>query len=262
MSDYAIIFAGPSLPRQTRPDDPSIIWLPPIKQGELQRAAFERPAIIGVVDGYFEITPTVWHKEILWAMSQGIHVYGGASLGALRAAELYGFGMIGVGRIFAAYRDGVLCDDDEVAVLHGPEELGYPTVTEAMVNIRATLDKAVAAGVQDSWCVPRLTEAGKGLFYKERTWEALLERAAGGSIPPLGLDEFAAWLPQNKVDQKRIDAQMVVAAIREHLRAGVRPLRVSYQFQHTGFHEVALRQLGKTGEGAYQFFDLPTARER
>ena len=34
--------------------------------------------------------------------------------------------MKGIGRIIEDFRDGVLEDDDEVAVLHGPEELGYP----------------------------------------------------------------------------------------------------------------------------------------
>src|SRR4029077_1266006 len=100
------------------------------------------PALIGVIDGYFERVPTVWHKEILWAMAEGIHVYGAASAGALRAAELAGFGMRGIGRVYEDFRDGVLQDDDEVAVLHGPAEVGYPPVTEAMVNIRATLAAA------------------------------------------------------------------------------------------------------------------------
>ena len=45
------------------------------------------------------------------------------------------------------FRDGILTDDDEVAVLHGPEELGYPAVTEAMVNIRATLAAALSMRV-------------------------------------------------------------------------------------------------------------------
>ena len=61
-----------------------------------------RPAVIGIIDGYFEIVPTVWHKEILWAMAQGIHVFGAASIGALRAAELDAFGMRGIGRIYEA----------------------------------------------------------------------------------------------------------------------------------------------------------------
>src|SRR5258707_11235944 len=136
-----VIFAGPWLPPLAAPRVAGLEWRPPVRQGDLYLAALSGPAIIGVIDGYFERVPTVWHKEILWAMAQGIHVYGAASIGALRAAELYPFGMNGVGRIFAAYRDGILTDDDEVAVLHGPEELGYPALTEAMVNIRATLDK-------------------------------------------------------------------------------------------------------------------------
>src|SRR5262249_35596391 len=142
MDMTAVIFAGPSLPPAFRPSDPALCWRPPIRQGELYQAARAHPAIIGVIDGYFEVTPTVWHKEILWAMAQGIHVYGSASIGALRAAELWPFGMTGVGRVFDGYRDGSLTDDDEVAVLHGPEELDYPVVTEAMVNVRATLDQA------------------------------------------------------------------------------------------------------------------------
>jgi hypothetical protein len=174
-------------------------------------------------------------------MAQGIHVYGSASIGALRAAELYPFGMRGVGRIFAAYRDGILCDDDEVAILHGPEELGYPAVTEAMVNIRATLEQAVAENVLDSWLIARLTEIGKALFYKERRWEAILERAAARGLPPMPLDDLAVWLPAGQVDQKRIDALEMIGAIRAHLAAGVTPLTVSYRFQDTGYHRAAVQ---------------------
>ena len=68
----------------------------------------------------------VWHKEILWALPEGVPVFGSASMGALRAAELRGFGMRGVGRIFEAFREGALEDDDEVALAHGPAATGYP----------------------------------------------------------------------------------------------------------------------------------------
>src|SRR5215471_7371164 len=133
----AIIFAGPSLPPAWRPADSRLEWRDPVRQGELYQAARERPVIIGVIDGYFEITPTVWHKEILWAMAQGIHVYGAASIGALRAAELHPYRKTGIVSIFAGYRDGMLSDDDEVAVFHAPKQRGYFPVTEAMVIIRA-----------------------------------------------------------------------------------------------------------------------------
>ena len=241
-SPRAVIFAGPSLPPSTRPSDPALEWCPPVRQGDVYQAALTRPAIIGITDGYFEVTPTVWHKEILWAMAQGIHVYGSASIGALRAAELCPFGMTGVGRVFAAYRDGILTDDDEVAVLHGPEELGYPAVTEAMVNIRATFDRAVAEGVLDCWLVARLTEIGKTLFYKERNWDAILGAAIGRGLPPTPLDQLAVWLRSSGVNQKQIDALEMIAVIREHLTAGVVRLKVSYRFQDTGYHKAATGQ--------------------
>ena len=238
----AVIFAGPSLPPAFRPVDPALEWRPPVKQGEVYEAALARPAIIGIIDGYFEVTPTVWHKEILWAMAQGIHVYGSASIGALRAAELHPFGMVGIGRIFAAYRDGILTDDDEVAVLHGPEELGYPAVTEAMVNIRATLDKAIAEGVLDRGLAAQLTEIGKMLFYKERSWSAILRFATGHDLPPARLDDLAAWLHRGRVDQKRTDTLDMITAILAHLGAGITSLMVSYRFHDTGYHRAATRQ--------------------
>lgn len=239
----AIIFAGPSLPPRLRPCHPSLRWRPPARQGDVYRAALERPAIIGVIDGYFEAVPSVWHKEILWAMAQGIHVYGAASIGALRAAELHPFGMVGIGRIFEAYRDGFLTDDDEVAVLHGPEELGYPALTEAMVNIRPTLDQAVAEGVLDNGLAVRLTEIGKSLFYKERCWDAILQLATSGGLPTTPLERFEAWMQSSCIDQKRIDAWEMIAAIRAFLASSVKRMSISYQFHDTGYHKAAIDQL-------------------
>jgi len=235
----AVIFAGPSLPPRLRPTGPSLSWRPPVRQGELYRAALDRPKIIGVIDGYFEVVPTVWHKEILWAMAQGIHVYGAASIGALRAAELAPFGMNGIGRVFEAFRDGHLIDDDEVAVLHGPEELGYPAVTEAMVDIRATLAAAEHCSVITSALSASLITIAKSLFYKERGYPAILHAAAEQGLPTVPLRDLAAWLTTGKVDQKTLDAISLASAIEAHLRAGVAPLVTTYTFAHTAAWETA-----------------------
>jgi hypothetical protein len=229
----AVIFAGPSLPPRWRPADEELWdWRPPVRQGELYRAALARPDAIGIIDGYFEIVPTVWHKEILWAMAEGIHVFGAASIGALRAAELDVFGMRGIGRMYEDYRDGVLEDDDEVAVLHGPAELGYPPVTEAMVNIRATLAAAVAGGILAPRIAAGLTDIAKGLFYKERSWDAVLENAAS-QWPADPLLAVADWLPHGRVDQKRRDAEAMLAAILTHLASQPGPLKVTYELADT-----------------------------
>jgi hypothetical protein len=229
----AVIFAGPSLPPNARPSDPWLDWRPPVRQGELYRAALERPAIIGVIDGYFETVPTVWHKEILWAMAQGIHVYGAASTGALRAAELDAFGMKGIGRIYEDFRDRVLEDDDEVAVLHGPAELGYPLVSDAMVNIRTTLAAAAVAGVVARDVAAHVTDVAKSLFYKDRTWTVIRGAAVRANVAVSALDVLAAWLPRGTIDQKRRDALAMMDAIRAHRATGVTPLQVTYGFAET-----------------------------
>ena len=247
MSATAIIFAGPSLPPNRRPGDHRLDWRPPVRQGELYRAALARPAAIGVVDGYFEVVPTVWHKEILWAMSAGIHVYGAASIGALRAAELADFGMRGIGRIYAAFRDGVLADDDEVAVLHGPAELGYPPLTEAMVNLRATFDAAASDGVIDADLAARLTGIAKRRFYQERGYEAVLKAAAADGMRPELLRRLADWLPAGRIDQKLADAAAMVAAIGDDLAGGMAPLKVTYRFADTAAWRAARRSVTARG---------------
>src|SRR3954469_15630639 len=134
MSIY--IFTGPTLTAEAVRAELDAVCLPPVAQGDVYRIGLRKPRAIGIIDGYFERLPAVWHKEILWAMSQGIHVFGSASMGALRASELAPFGMEGVGKIFEAYRDGVLEDDDEVAVAHGSSETGYRVLSDATLNIR------------------------------------------------------------------------------------------------------------------------------
>jgi hypothetical protein len=238
----AVIFAGPSMPPPSLPIA-GIEWRPPVRQGDLYLAALSRPGIIGVADGYFEIVPTVWHKEILWAMSQGIHVYGAASIGALRAAELTDFGMKGIGHIYRQFRAGQLTDDDEVAVLHGPAEVGYVQVTDAMVNVRATIDRALQLGIVEPAFATRLVSIGKSLFYKDRTYEAILNAATQQGLAPEAARRFAAWLPREKIDQKRIDANEMLQAITAHIAGGVIPLQVSFEFSHTFAWEEARRRI-------------------
>jgi hypothetical protein len=246
----AVIFAGPSLPPNAKLACGSDIdWRPPVRQGDLYREALGRPAVIGVIDGYFEVTPTVWHKEILWAMAQGIHVFGSASIGALRAAELDAFGMKGIGRIYQDFRDGVLEDDDEVAVLHGPEELGYPPLTDAMVNIRATLAAAISAGIVSAALAAELRTIAKSLFYKERTHRAMLDDASKARLDSVELASFSDWFPAGRIDQKRLDALAMLDAICAHLVAAAPPLRVTYKLADTVAWQVAKRHTKTNSTG-------------
>src|SRR3989338_1860747 len=96
-----IVYLGPTLSLQEAQQIlPDAYYLPPIRCGDILHALRWKPPTILIIDGYFEKTAAVWHKEILAALGQGVQVYGASSMGALRAAELNTFGMIGIGAIY------------------------------------------------------------------------------------------------------------------------------------------------------------------
>lgn len=206
----AVVFAGPSLAGVAPP--PGIDLRGPAMAGDLYLAARAGARVIGLVDGLFEDRPAPWHTEILWALGQGVRVFGAASLGALRAADCAAFGMEGIGEIHALYASGALEDDHAVALVHAPAELGHAPLTEALVNVRATLAAAETAGILSGPAAGRLLALADALHFKELTWPRLTAAAGaaglGGEAAALG-----AWLPTGRVDLKRRDALALLDAV-------------------------------------------------
>ncbi len=137
-----VLFTGPTLSSQLhdiRERCPEIDIRGPAAWGDVAQAVREGATRIGIIDGYFEQTRSVWHKEIIFALSSGVRVAGAASLGALRAAECQLFGMVPIGTIANDYISGALVDDSDVALIHGPAELDYLALSEPRVNVIATL---------------------------------------------------------------------------------------------------------------------------
>lgn len=197
-----ILFAGPSLPDAAALCVKNIDVRPPAAHGDVLAATREGAKAIGIVDGNFEHVAPIWHKEILHALDQGIAVFGAASMGALRAAECNAFGMVGIGRIYQDYASGRRMDDADVALLHGPAELGYPALSLPLVNVEATLDRLEREKTVEKHDILTLRIAAATLFYKERTWSAIVDRAK------TALDRTALLqlLLATTVDQKRTDA--------------------------------------------------------
>lgn len=201
-----ILFVGPSLPDAAVFCGDTTHVRPPAAHGDVLRAVRNGATAIGIVDGNFEHVAPVWHKEILHALDQGVAVFGAASMGALRAAECDTFGMIGVGRIYADYATGRRIDDADVALLHGPAELGYPALSLPLVNVDATLDRLEGL---DKSAILTLRDAAATLFYKDRTWPAVI-KAAGMAEDRA---EVLQLLHATSVNQKRADALALVHAM-------------------------------------------------
>ncbi|MGZ2432546.1 TfuA-like protein [Rhizobium redzepovicii] len=208
-----IIFAGPSLHDAASLAGEAVRVLPPAMQGDVLAQVEQGANVIGLIDGGFEYAAPVWHKEILHALSLGVAVLGAASMGALRAAECHPFGMIGIGRIFEDYRTGRLVDDAAVALMHAPSALGSKPLTVPLVNVTATLDAMADSGLLAAGLREWLEDAANAIFFKKRTWRAIVEQCAGIAEPDR--PQLLATLLSNSVDQKRIDALELLKAVQD-----------------------------------------------
>ena len=226
MSVY--VFLGPTLPVEQARSILDAEYLPPVKMGDVYSLMKEQPRAIGIIDGVFEQVPAVWHKEILYAMSHGVRVYGASSMGALRAAELCSFGMEGVGRIFESFRDGVLEDDDEVAVTHASAEFGYRQTSEAMVNIREGIRRALDGDLIQMTTAEALLAEAKNVFYPRRSWPGIQEAGARLGLPVEELARLKAFITAERPNLKRDDA---VAMLRHMAEASDAPHRPNFEFE-------------------------------
>jgi hypothetical protein len=211
------VFAGPTLYREPWPA--GVCRYGPAAMGSVFRAVQAGFGRIGIVDGLFGNSPSVWHKEILYAIAARVEVVGAGSMGALRAAELSAFGMVGIGRIFRLFRSGLWTDDDEVAVIHAGEELDYCPLSETMANVRFTLRRLRRSGVVDRAVEADLVRRMKARHFSQRTRESLREETS------LLLDRsaaarLAAGFEREYVDAKRCDAQALLAYLSRPRKSG------------------------------------------
>ncbi|MBM5816641.1 MAG: hypothetical protein FJ083_08645 [Cyanobacteria bacterium K_Offshore_surface_m2_239] len=207
-----VVFVGPSLPEQeARRLHPEAVILPPVRQGDIVSVLrAHRPSAIGVIDGVFLSVLSVWHKELLLALDEGVALYGAASMGALRAAECAPFGMVGLGRIHDRFADGTLTRDDEVAVAHATAEFGHRTLSEPLVNLRFNLEDAAAAGVIPAELAAALIEEAAAVYFPDRSWPRLL---ASPLLTDQRRADLKAHLRAHTIDHKAADARLLLRAM-------------------------------------------------
>lgn len=233
-----ILHVGPTLPdaRQRAGD---IVVRGPAVQGDIFQAVEEGATVIGIVDGGFEYTAPVWHKEILYALSAGATVLGAASMGALRAAECHVFGMLGVGKVFQEYVNGRRVDDSDVAQIHGPAELGWLPLSEPLVNVSATLDALVDKEFVSTDEADRLNAVAQSIFFKDRTWRSIIGLA--DFIEEERKHRITIALPACQINQKRADAIELLGVMSR--LADIRSIpELDWQFQRTTLWNEMVKQ--------------------
>jgi hypothetical protein len=202
-----VLFVGPSLSGFS-PDLSGLAVRPPAMQGDIARAVLAGADAIGLVDGFFDAVAAPWHKEILFALDSGVAMLGSSSMGALRAAECAAYGMVPIGVIANAYASGALDDDAAVALTHGPAELGYPPLTEPMVDVAPTLDRLRQLGLLDDTEHQYFGDRAAAIFFKDRSDTAIFNAPEHAAL-------LAAYRT-HRVNQKAEDALALVEVLKAH----------------------------------------------
>jgi hypothetical protein len=257
------VFAGPSL-WQARPTLPPDVALhPPVAAGDVYTAVLSGAERIAIVDGLFGDRPAVRHKELLWALAQGVPVLGAASMGALRAAELAPWGIEGVGVVFEGYRCGRYTRDGDVAVAHAPPELGWQPLTLAIVDLEAILRRGLVAMGHTTHRLEGWLAVARAIPFVHRTRKRVVDslRRAGDGAP---LEPLLRWLDEDAFSQKRADAEALLARL-----ARPSPAPVLADFPADMFHERALAEARRrlaagraAGSGRKAAVGEPFAKQR
>jgi hypothetical protein len=216
MSDLILVYLGPSLElEKAKKIIPEATFRPPARQGDIVSDVINlNPNIVILIDGEFRQNLSPWHKEIVYALQHpGVKaIYGAASIGALRAMELDYLGMIGIGKIYEWYHNGVTEDDSEVALNYVQRPGGaYDALTVPLVNIRAGVEHYRAEFSDARDVVDQFLKVMQAIHYNQRTVKLCEEMWAGAlgvsfpCIPQKELDavealsNFWSYLPQVKV---------------------------------------------------------------
>lgn len=208
-----VVFLGPSLPTARARDILPARYEPPARRGDVYRWITGGVHRVVLIDGEFHLSPSVWHRELLAALDEGIEVWGASSMGALRAVELAPLGMRGVGRVFEWYADGRIDGDDEVALLHADASEQYRALSLPLVSVRHVVDRARADAALPVDLLDTAMLASQDMPFTERSWPAIaarLDRDRWGTDID-ALLAFASSVP----DIKALDAQAVLRACRD-----------------------------------------------
>lgn len=184
----AVLFTGPTLaghsPVRVFPGNVDV--RPPVRRGDMDALPSTVTDVL-IVDGVFHSTLAVSAREILAALRRGIRVYGSSSMGALRAAELDRFGMVGVGGVYEMYRSGEVVSDAEVAMIFDGDS--FLPLSEPLVNIRYAIKRGCETGCLAPDVASTIIATAGEFRYADLSYESLFD-ALEECMPAI---EWRAW---------------------------------------------------------------------
>ena len=200
-----VIFLGPTLSIEKAKEILDADYRLPAKKGDLLRLIPSPVKFVGLIDGYFlqDYPPTPIEVYNL-LRKKNVKVFGSSSLGALRAVELKKFGMIGIGKIFNLYLNGIIDSDDEVAVTF-TGYTGYKS--EALIDIRYNLFLAYKNKLIDKGTKNIILKIAKRTYFPYRTYTDILNKSKQ-ALPQKKkqLEDLEEFVSKKRISLKERDA--------------------------------------------------------
>ena len=197
-----ILFAGPSTYGLDRAMllQGGVRLRPPVRRGDvaLLVQAGSTPGVLVICDGVFQSVPAVSHAELCAAIDAGWQVWGVSSIGAIRAFELRDEGMRGFGYVYEQLSRREDFTDDEMCLLHFPEDPWFP-LTEALVNLRYALDvHGAALGIPVEAGVRAVATLSR-TWFGDRTPEFMQTALVDAGVPTSDAQALLAWTAANRI---------------------------------------------------------------
>ena len=210
-----IVYGASSL----QPLDPQLLAQielhPPARRGDLAPLLERRPGTVLLVDGLFGGSLTTTATECRELLDAGWTVVGASGLGALRAADLWPLGMIGVGDIYTLYRLGTLTSDADVAVALDADR-GHRELTVSTVHLRAILAAASGEGIIGAAQRTRMARLAERLHWSERSFDACRELWQAAGVPRGVVAHVERLGSDPRLDPKVRDAETALRAVLAH----------------------------------------------
>jgi hypothetical protein len=210
-NDELVVFAGPSLFRSPYKDKPGSRVLPPVEDGSLlpvARLLGEGRKIL-IIDGYFGAGQSLTIAEISESLRYGVGLYGSTSMGALRAVEAGPLGMIGLGKIFESFRDGIYVADEEVCLIH--DETFCP-LSVPNVNLRCLCKIMASQAGADTESIRHFFHLARSINFRERSISGV-RKAGEAALDAKGAEALERLLAKDSIEKwnvKRQDAEDVI----------------------------------------------------
>ena len=183
----------------------------PVRRGDVDLlvATGSTPGVLVICDGVFQSVPAVSHMELCAAIDAGWQVWGVSSIGAIRAFELRDEGMRGFGYVYEQFSRHEDFTDDEMCLLHFPEDPWFP-LTEALVNLRHALDVRGALLGISAEAGARAVATLSRAWFGDRTPELMQRALVDSGVVARDAHALLAWTSANRI--KSIDLQRLMQA--------------------------------------------------